>query len=129
MDAGAPVLFDQVMHHDRNHIFYDVTTGVFTLNESGNYLINWQIYTEGTDEEPYVSLAITVDGEIYDNVATPVFSGQVICSTLLAVKKVPTKLSITNTTGETIQLSRHISAANITITSMFCARREGDEES
>ena len=46
VEAGEAVIFDTIISSDGN-ISYDPLTGIITFNESGRYIVNWWVATQG----------------------------------------------------------------------------------
>ena len=115
LNPNQVVVFDKVVNHIGRGIFYNQQTGIFTLSQTGNYLINWSVSVEGSDESPFVKFGLLVNGLIKDFDTIPVAVGHVTGSTLITVANKPAKVALVNHTGDIIQLSRYAPCANLTI--------------
>lgn len=110
---GEVVVFDKVVNHLNEGIFYNRQTGEFTLTEAGNYVVNWSVTVEGSDESPFVSFAVRVDDEVEDFDTIPVSVGHLTGSCLITITKGSAKLTLVNHTEDIIQFSRYSPCANL----------------
>lgn len=115
LNPDQVVIFDKVLNHIGRGIFYDQQTGAFMLAQAGNYVINWSVTVEGSDESPFVKFGLLVNGTIKDFDTIPVSVGQITGSTLITVTNTPAKVALINHTGDIIQFSRYAPCANLTI--------------
>ena len=109
------VAFDKVLNHIGTDIIYEPKVGLFTVKKPGTYLINWNITIEGTDQMPFVTFAVMVNGQIEDSETIPISVGHMVGSSLITLTEQINQLAIVNQTEDDVLLSRYTPIANITI--------------
>ncbi|MPW27237.1 hypothetical protein GC105_15825 [Alkalibaculum sp. M08DMB] len=114
---GANVIFDTTINNPSPNIVYDNATGNFTINEPGNYLINWWIAVDGAGASIEVIFTVEVAGGPSISAASvpPNTSLQLSGDALISITTVPSTLSLVNNTGEDVFLANNIVQANMTI--------------
>jgi len=112
---NAPVIFDTVLEQIGTAISYDETTGVFTISQNGYYLVNWWVATDGSDSTTGTKFSLNVNGASHSSGASANVTGQVSGSDLLVVNAEPVTVTLTNESGEPMNLEDTFTQANITI--------------
>jgi len=116
-DADS-VVFDDVLSFDPYGIIsYDDTTGVFTVDSSGTYLVNWQIPVSATNINDYVYMSLVVDGMDYSVCHMPlpigVLSGSAMVAITLSDTNPSATLQLVNSSGDLVEIT---DLCNIVIT-------------
>ena len=96
-------------------ITYDQSTGVFSINYPGTYLFIWNIAVDGSYMMPYVRFGLSVNGNTDAPSASPVSHGSVTSSELVKVTALPTLVTLTNYTDDTVCLSAVDPPANLSV--------------
>lgn len=93
--AGANVLFDTIVLIDGN-IAYDTATGVITINEAGQILINWWVATQTSVSTTGAVFAIrtSLDGDHTGN--SPLKTGEVVGASIIDVETAPVTIALVN---------------------------------
>jgi len=113
---GTNIIFDTVILNTSNEITYDDTTGIFTINSPGRYLVNWWVGVDGASQLTSVvfsaeSGATSISGSSPSGVTTLQLYGQ----GLFDLSSVPATFSLVNNTGDTVFLGASIVQADIVI--------------
>ncbi|NCB48057.1 MAG: hypothetical protein EOM55_00275 [Clostridia bacterium] len=113
---GANIIFDTVLLNTSSEITYDDTTGIFTLNAPGRYLVNWWVNVDGASQSTSVifsaeSGATSISASSPTGLTTLELYGQ----GLFDVGSVPATLSLVNNTGDTVILATSLVQADIVI--------------
>ena len=116
VDDGANVIFDTTLNDQSLNISYNSVTGVFTINQVGNYYVTWWVATDGANISTIVTFAIEVDGGAGIPGSSPIVAGQVNGSALVTVGAVPATIELVNITGEPVTYPLTPVQANIVIT-------------
>lgn len=115
IEAGAPVLFNSTLKDATPYITYDSTTGIFTINQRGNYLLNWEIMLDGADAGTS-QFDVLVNGEVYQTVYVPFTSGELVGSTTVFVPNNGATIQIVNSADTAATIADLPVQANISIT-------------
>ncbi len=115
IEDADPVLFDTI-RLQAGSITYNPVSGIFTISETGYYLVNWWVGTDGAGEAITITFALQVNGSSVSNASTPIVAGQIGGTALILVTAAPTTLSLNNDTGETVFIASTPTKAGITIT-------------
>jgi hypothetical protein len=115
--VGENVLFDTIINAPTTSITYSPATGIFSINEVGNYYISWWVNTDGAEEATFVSFGIdVVDGAtISASSPAPVVTLQLNGSALISVTTVPTVFSLVNNSAAPVTYGLSPIQANLTI--------------
>lgn len=94
-DTGNPVLFDTTVYHDGD-ITYDPATGIVTLNEPGQYILQWFVSTQSSQIASGAVFAVSCSqGEfIMDN--SPLKMGEVTGAGILQIASAPATVTLAN---------------------------------
>ena len=114
LEDGDGVVFDKVLNQQGSAVIYDPATGVFTLTQKANYLVNWSIAAEGSQTAPYVRFALQVNGAVNSGLTMPVSVGAGGGSALISAAP-GTALRLINNTKDRVRLGPE---ASITITTI-----------
>ena len=115
IEDNAPIIFDTVSAQVGTAISYNETTGVFTISQSGYYLVNWWVATDGSVATTGANFSLNVNGLQHSTGASPAVTGQVTGSALIVVNAEPVTVTLTNESGEVMNLEDTFAQANITI--------------
>jgi hypothetical protein len=107
---GEPVIFDDpIVDDNHNIVTYNDTTGVFTLNSSGTYLVTWELPVSATDTKDYVYMTLELNGEDYSTCHMPlpigVLSGSAIVPITLSSTRTSATLRLVNSTGDLVEIT------------------------
>ena len=116
--SNSPIIFDTVLEQIGTAISYNETTGVFTISQNGYYLVNWWVATDGSDATTGANFSLNVNGAPHSTGASPAVTGQVAGSALIVVNAEPVTVTLTNESGEVMNLEDTFAQANITILAM-----------
>lgn len=111
----APILFDTVTTQIGTTIVYDNTTGVFTISRNGYYLVNWWVALDGSTVTTGANFSLNVNGVSHSTGASPIVTGQLSGSAIIVVNAQPATITLTNESGEALNLEDLYAQANITI--------------
>ena len=115
LPARDPVVFNETLTDHSHFISYNNETGVIEVFKHGNYLIDWDISVEGSEEETCIRFGLEVNGEVKAASTLPVEVGQINGRALIHVDQIPTMIRLINETDETIQLSQCAPIANLRV--------------
>lgn len=114
----ANVIFDTtILNTSTTAIAYDDTTGIFTINRPGKYLINWWINADGAEQA--TSIVFRVETGVIAIAAsslTPSVNLQLYGQALIDVTTVPTTFSLVNRTGATVTYGTSLVQGDLVIT-------------
>ena len=97
---NANVIFDTVVLNTSSAISYDSTTGIFTINAPGVYLVNWWVNTDGADVATPIILSVEMGATAISSETPPPFTTvQLYGQGLFEVGLVPRTFSLVNRTG------------------------------
>lgn len=113
LNDGEAIVFDQTLTDIGTVSSLNTTTGVFTVNVPGNFMINYYVNTNGTASQSNVSFA--VNG--IRSGASSAVQGQMSGFALLSLSAGDT-ISLTNASGEEVRLGENDIQAGITITTI-----------
>ncbi len=113
-DAAA-VLFNTI-RIQAGSISYAPMLGLFTIGETGYYLVNWWVATDGAGASPTITFVLRLNGSVVSSASTPNVTGQIGGTALILVSTAPATLSLNNNTGEAVFLPSILTQAGITIT-------------
>ena len=112
---NAAIIFDTVSVEIGTAISYNETTGVFTISQNGYYLVNWWVALDGSVATTGANFSLNVNGSPHSTGASPSVIGQLSGSALIVVDAGPVTVTLTNESGELINLEDVYAQANITI--------------
>jgi hypothetical protein len=110
----SPVPFDNI-REVKGAISYTLGSGAFTINETGYYLINWWVTTNGASPATTINFNLLLNGIIQSQAASPDVIGQVVGTALHRVTTVPSIISVVNDTGANVSIPQAPCQADITI--------------
>ncbi|MFU0833516.1 MAG: Collagen-like protein [Oscillospiraceae bacterium] len=116
LEDNANVLFDSLLNTSSPSITYDSNTGIFTISETGTYLVNWWVAVAGTAGPAAIAFALRLNDSTDIPSAMPIVSGQLSGSALLTIGTAPSTLCLVNTTGSAVLYGDLPVQANIVIT-------------
>lgn len=108
LNFDDPILFNyDYIKDDSGVISKDITTGTFTINQAGDYLINWWIVTQSATTSSAIGFGlkgIANGSQTYDSyqaAVNPLKTGEISGTSILSlsVDKVPYKFQLVNITG------------------------------
>jgi len=111
----APIIFDTVSEQIGTGISYNETTGVFTISQNGYYLASWWVALDGSTITTGANFSLNVNGISHSTGASPIVTGQLSGSALVVVDAGPVTITLTNESGEPMNLEDVYAQANITI--------------
>ncbi len=104
IDDGGNVLFDQVAYTEGN-IGYDGSTGIITIGEAGQYIINWWIASQSSLSAVGAAFAIqSSQGDVLIG-ASPTKTGNVTGVSVINVAEVPVTVSLSNVSAASFYYS------------------------
>jgi len=115
LQAGSPVIFNEILTDNSRFMSYDHETGVIEIFSCGNYLIDWSVATVGSKKECSVSFGVEVNEEVKASSTLPTSVGQLSGQALICVDHTQTRIRLINTTDEEVQLSKFTLIANLRI--------------
>lgn len=115
LGSNSIIVFDTQIFNQSTDIFYNTSTGIFTITRMNSYYVSWWVSTDGTGVSPRVSFSLLLSngGQIVSN--SPSQSGQVSGTALVNVNGTPFYLALVNSTGDTVALASLPVQANIII--------------
>jgi hypothetical protein len=116
LEDNVNVLFDSLLNTSSPSISYDSNTGIFTISETGTYLVNWWVAVAGTAGPSSVAFALRLNDSTDIPSAMPNIEGQLSGSSLLTIGTAPSTLALVNTTGSAVLYGDLPVQANIVIT-------------
>ncbi|MGL5615005.1 MAG: hypothetical protein ACRDD2_02075 [Sarcina sp.] len=108
LNFDDPILFNYDYVSDNSGIISkDITTGTFTINKAGNYLINWWVVTQTGSNSSAIGFGIkgiATNSESYDSyqaAVNPLKTGEINGNSILSLnnEQVPYKFQLVNITG------------------------------
>ena len=122
IDGGSLVIGDgdviplnTLLNSQGSYATFNPVTSEITLNQPGNYLINWWVAVGGSTVSPSLSISLAVDGIVYSNATSTISIDQVSGSDFIIVAAAPAVITLINSTGNDIFLDALVSSANITV--------------
>jgi len=111
---GDPVPFDNIQRSN-GAISYTLNSGEFVISETGYYLINWWVATDGAQSVTTITFDLQLNGITESQTASATVSGQVTGTSLIVVEEIPSTLELVNNTGANIFVAQTVVQADITI--------------
>ena len=115
IDHEQAILFDKIVTRTSKDISYDPKTGRFCLRAAGTYLIHWDVSVEGSSQSSSIRFALLANDQVKGDSTLPVSVGQLSGTCLVKVNNCATIVKLINYTEDTVQLSRFLPVANLTI--------------
>ena len=97
------ILFDAVLNQSNTSITYDSSTGEFLLAERKNYYVSWWAAIDGTEVTSTIAFAVALGGTPISSAMSPQVTAQLSGSALVTVGNHSDRLSIINTSGNTVR--------------------------
>lgn len=112
---GDPILFNAVLNNaNPAAITYDSATGIFTLHETGTYLVTWWV-SVNRGLARTVTFSAVINGSTSIPATSPLITGQLSGTALVTVTTAPASISIVNQSGAFVLFIGAIPQANVTI--------------
>lgn len=117
IDDGANVVFDTIVNDASLAVSYNPLNGVFTINQPGNYYVNWWVNADGAGPSPTVTFSVRASNgqTISASSTSPITSLQLNGNALITAGVGPVTLSLVNNTGQTAFLGSSAIQAEMTI--------------
>ena len=112
---GGLILFNNI-RNQKGSISYVLGSGQFVISQTGYYLVNFWVGTNGTESSSTITLDLRLNGVAVSQACTPIVTGQVMGTALVAVTTVSSTLTVVNNTGTVVSLAPTQVQAEITIT-------------
>ena len=112
---GGNIIFDTAINAQSPDISYDPLSGLFTVNQPGNYFISWWVATDGAGASTNLWFSVQVSALSPVPGATPIVTGQLNGSAFVTVSSAPATVGLLNTTANTIALASTPVQANLVI--------------
>lgn len=117
-DAANVIFAAPSVNQLPSNISYNSVTGVFTLTASpatnANYYVSWWVATNGA-AAPVLSFSVKANGTVVSSGNTQWGISQVFGNALVTVGATPVTVTLTNTSGGTVNLATAPVQANISI--------------
>jgi len=115
INNNAPILYDTVVNQVGNAVSYNVTTGVFTITQNGIYFAYWWVSANGTEITTGANFVLNVNGNPFSSGVSPNTTGHLAGTALISVTTAPATITVTNNSGDIINLEDTHSQASIVI--------------
>ena len=115
IDNEDVIPLNTVINSQGSYATFNPMTSEVTLNQLGNYLINWWVAIGGSTVSPSLTISLAVDGNVHSNATSTISIDQVSGSDFITIATVPANITLINSTGNQIFLDPLVSSANITV--------------
>lgn len=111
----APIAFDTVDLNNANGISYSATSGTYTFQNAGTYLVNWWVALQCTQTVTQIAFAVSVNGTDVSAAYADVGDGQVSGTALIQITSAPATVQLLNVSGGAVTLAAVAEQAGATI--------------
>ncbi len=115
IDNEDIIPLNTVINSQGSYATFNPVTSEITLNQPGNYLINWWVAIGGSTVSPSLTISLAVDGNVHSNATSTISIDQVSGSDFITIATAPAIVTLINSTGNEIFLDPLVSSANITV--------------